>query len=198
MQIRTLLIVGGAWLVGYIAFYARYYDWGRDSACRDRFITTPVQILALFAVPIYLRWRRDLNFDRGRLIVLLFVLIAVWIQISSVIFSYNLEILQIQQAPTKIIVLLRQVNLTAWLTGNFERWKLVANVPQSYLTPDFAVFWPARNVGPRTALLLKMVWGIGLIVNFSMLVWVVRANCKLISSTTRAGGLAGASQPVCV
>jgi len=184
IQIRTLLIVGAAWLMGYIVFYASYYDWGGDSAWGDRFITTPVQITALFAVPIYLRWRRPLNLTRERPIVLLFILVTVWIQISSVFFSYNLEIIQLQHAPTKIIVLLRQINIAAWLTGNFERWKLSASVPLSYLTPGFAVFWPARNFGPRAALWLKVVWGMGLITNFAMLLWVVRVNSKLISAKT--------------
>jgi len=115
---------------------------------------------------------------------LLFILVTVWIQISSVFFSYNLEIIQLQHAPTKIIVLLRQINIAAWLTGNFERWKLSASVPLSYLTPGFAVFWPARNFGPRAALWLKVVWGMGLITNFAMLLWVVRVNSKLISAKT--------------
>jgi hypothetical protein len=51
---RTLLVVSATLLLAYDAFYARYFDFGGDVAWGHRFLTLPVFLIALFAVPLLL------------------------------------------------------------------------------------------------------------------------------------------------
>ena len=51
--IKAYLIATLWLLVMYIIFfYARYFDWSGDFAWGDRYITTPVQLLAMSSVPL--------------------------------------------------------------------------------------------------------------------------------------------------
>jgi len=44
-------------LLAYISFYARYFAWAGDFAWGDRYVSTAVELVALLAVPLLLRWR---------------------------------------------------------------------------------------------------------------------------------------------
>jgi hypothetical protein len=50
--VATLLL-----LVAYISFYARYFAWAGDFAWGDRYVSTAVELAALLAVPLLLRFR---------------------------------------------------------------------------------------------------------------------------------------------
>ena len=51
-------------LLAYIGFYARYTYWAGDFAWGDRYVSTTVELVALVAVPLLMRYR--VSFDRGR------------------------------------------------------------------------------------------------------------------------------------
>src|SRR5262249_5185738 len=53
--LASLLLVGG-----YISFYARYTYWAGDFAWGDRYVSTAVQMVALLALPLLLRYRVNL------------------------------------------------------------------------------------------------------------------------------------------
>ena len=56
MRVTSLLL-----LLGYICFYARYTYWAGDFAWGDRYVSTAVEMAALLAVPLLLRYRGELS-----------------------------------------------------------------------------------------------------------------------------------------
>jgi hypothetical protein len=54
--VATLLL-----LIAYISFYARYFAWAGDFAWGDRYVSTTVEMAALLAVPLLLRYRECLS-----------------------------------------------------------------------------------------------------------------------------------------
>src|SRR5207245_3803090 len=57
--IKSYLPAGLWLLVGYIFFYAKYVVWSGDFAWGDRYLTTPVELLAMISVPLLLRHRSE-------------------------------------------------------------------------------------------------------------------------------------------
>jgi hypothetical protein len=56
-EIKALLVTGFSLLAMYILFYAKYFNWSGDVAWDDRYVTTPVQLMAMISVPLFLRHR---------------------------------------------------------------------------------------------------------------------------------------------
>ena len=48
-------------LLAYLSFYARYFAWAGDDAWGDRYVSTTVELSALLAVPLLLRFRKQLR-----------------------------------------------------------------------------------------------------------------------------------------
>jgi hypothetical protein len=111
-------------LLSYIVFYARYYDWNGNSAWGDRFVTTPVQMLAIISIPVLLRYRASLKLWTSRLGKAI-AAASVAIQIASVFFWHPLELRQMTTLghPTFVIGL-RFLNIIALATGMTDRWGL--------------------------------------------------------------------------
>ena len=126
-------------LLAYIVFYARYYDWSGDAAWGDRFVTTPVQMLALASIPLLMRYRVTLGswaWNVGKAIAATSVII----QIASVFFNHLLELTQIETLKRTIFIIgLRFVNIIAFAIGKTDRWGLGNQHIRSWLlnTPDF-------------------------------------------------------------
>ena len=111
-------------LIAYICFYARYTVWSGDFAWGDRYVSTTVELVALLAVPLLLRYRSEVGklvFAAG--IVLLGISTA--IQFASVTFWLPLEIYQMKTLghPTFVIAL-RMKNIFAFAFGQMEAWGL--------------------------------------------------------------------------
>jgi hypothetical protein len=111
-------------LLAYICFYARYAYWAGDFAWGDRYVSTSVELVALIAVPLLLRYREHL----GRAIwgagcALIFVSLA--IQLASLAFWLPLEIYQMETFghPTFVIAL-RFKNIAAFALGKMDAWGL--------------------------------------------------------------------------
>jgi hypothetical protein len=111
-------------LLGYISFYATYTYWAGDFAWGDRYVSTAVEITALIAVPLLLRYRSALS---GRIWRAGMVLIAgsLIIQFASLAFWLPLEIYQMETLghPTFVIAL-RFKNIAAFTLGKMDAWGL--------------------------------------------------------------------------
>jgi hypothetical protein len=165
-------------LLAYISFYARYTVWSGDSAWGDRYVSTTVELAALLAVPLLLRYRSQV----GRLVwslgVVLIIVSAV-VQATSVAFWLSLEIYQIEILghPT-FVVPLRLENTVAFALGKMDAWGLGTNAmsedPWDYVhisTWNFLPFLLQRTGEAPTWVvnLAFAVWGAGL----AALAWVL-------------------------
>ncbi len=56
-EVRAYAVTSFLLLFAYISFYARYFAWAGDFAWGDRYVSTAVELAALLAVPLLLRWR---------------------------------------------------------------------------------------------------------------------------------------------
>ena len=111
-------------LLAYICFYARYAFWAGDFAWGDRYVSTTVELVALVAVPLLLRYRAHF----GKTIwVAAWALIAasLMIQLASLAFWLPLEIYQMETFghPTFVIAL-RFKNIIAFALGKMDGWGL--------------------------------------------------------------------------
>ena len=111
-------------LLAYICFYARYAYWSGDFAWGDRYVSTAVELVALLAVPLLLRYRETL----GRTIWgagCALILVSLTIQLASLAFWLPLEIYQMEDFghPTFVIAL-RFKNIVAFALGKMDAWGL--------------------------------------------------------------------------
>lgn len=93
-EVRAFAVATWLLLLAYMVLYARYFTWAGDSAWGDRYISSAVELAALLAVPLLLRYRREL----GRAVWsagLAVVGASVVIQLASLAFWLPLELYQI-------------------------------------------------------------------------------------------------------
>jgi hypothetical protein len=111
-------------LAGYIAFYARYTYWAGDFAWGDRYVSTSVELAAMLALPLLLRYRGNLGvwIWRGAIVL---IAVSLCIQIASLAFWLPLEIYQMETLghPTFVIAL-RFRNIAAFALGKMDAWGL--------------------------------------------------------------------------
>ncbi|HZZ14419.1 MAG TPA: hypothetical protein VFE08_00485, partial [Candidatus Sulfotelmatobacter sp.] len=111
-------------LLGYICFYARYTFWAGDFAWGDRYVSTSVELAALLAVPLLVRYRENFSpwIWRGGVGLIVASLV---IQLASLAFWLPLEIYQMEtlRHPT-FVVGLRLKNIAAFALGKMEAWGL--------------------------------------------------------------------------
>jgi hypothetical protein len=157
-------------LFGYICFYARYYAWAGDFAWGDRYVSTAVELAALLAVPLLLRFRNDMNawIWRGGMVL---ILVSLVVQLASLAFWLPLEIYQMETLghPTFVIAL-RLENIVAFALGKMDAWGLNTEAmhwdPWDYVHITTWNFLPflLRRVGavPRWVVdVVFAVWGAG-------------------------------------
>ena len=123
-EVRAYAVTSILLLLGYISFYARYTYWAGDFAWGDRYVSTAVELVALLAVPVLLRYRENLGpmVWRSALVLIFASLI---IQIASLFFWLPLEIYQMESLghPTFVIAL-RFKNIAAFALGKMDAWGL--------------------------------------------------------------------------
>jgi hypothetical protein len=111
-------------LLAYISFYARYFAWAGDFAWGDRYVSATVELVALLAVPLLLRYRGNLSkvVWHGGVVLIAASLV---IQIASLAFWLPLEIYQMEEFghPTFVIAL-RFKNIAAFALGKMDAWGL--------------------------------------------------------------------------
>jgi hypothetical protein len=111
-------------LLAYIGFYARYAYWSGDFAWGDRYVSTTVELVALVAVPLLMRYREHLGTAIWRTGWALIV-VSLTIQLASLAFWVPLEIYQMETLghPTFVIGL-RFKNIFAFALGKMDAWGL--------------------------------------------------------------------------
>lgn len=124
VPVRAYAIASGLMLLAYLSFYARYFAWAGDFAWGDRYVSTCVELVALLAIPLLLKYRRD----AGRAIWTFGIVLlcaSVLIQIVSLMFWLPLEIYQEETFghPTFVIAL-RIKNIVAFALGKMSAWGL--------------------------------------------------------------------------
>jgi hypothetical protein len=111
-------------LLAYLSFYARYFAWAGDFAWGDRYVSTAVEFVALLAIPLLLKYRRDATrvVWAGGVALLI---ASILIQIESLMFWLPLEIYQEETLghPTFVIAL-RAKNIIAFALGKMDAWGL--------------------------------------------------------------------------
>ena len=123
-EVRAYGLTSLLLLLGYISFYARYTYWSGDFAWGDRYVSTAVELVALVAVPLLMRYRE-------RFAVTIWragwgvVVISLIIQLASLAFWVPLEIYQMETLghPTFVIAL-RFKNILAFALGKMDAWGL--------------------------------------------------------------------------
>ncbi len=125
--IRAYAVATLVLLLAYISFYARYFAWAGDFAWGDRYVSTTVELTALLAVPLLLRYRESLSKWMWRAGMSL-IAISLVIQIASLAFWLPLEIYQTETFghPTFVIAL-RFKNIAAFALGKMDAWGLNAD-----------------------------------------------------------------------
>lgn len=169
--VRAYGIVSCLMLLAYLSFYARYFAWAGDFAWGDRYVSTCVELVALMAIPLLLKYR----FEAGRIVWIfgVFLLCAsVVIQIESLMFWLPLEIYQEETLghPTFVIAL-RMKNIVAFALGKMGAWGLnnesMTQDPWDYVHITCWNFLPflLRRVGEAPEWVVRVafaVWYVGL------------------------------------
>jgi len=123
-EVRAYGLTSLLLLLGYISFYARYTYWSGDFAWGDRYVSTAVELVALIAVPLLMRYRErfEVTIWRAGWGV---VAVSLIIQLASLAFWVPLEIYQMETLghPTFVIAL-RFKNILAFALGKMDAWGL--------------------------------------------------------------------------
>jgi hypothetical protein len=123
-QVRAYILASLLLLLGYLCFYARYTYWAGDHAWGDRYVSTAVEMVALLALPLLLRYRAVLSKTVWSAAWVLIVA-SLMIQMASAAFWLPLEIYQMEKFghPT-FVILLRFKNIVAFALGKMDAWGL--------------------------------------------------------------------------
>ncbi len=123
-EVRAYGVTSLLLLLGYIGFYARYTFWAGDFAWGDRYVSTSVELAALAAVPLLMRYRDYLGTAIWRAGCVM-IAVSLVIQLASLAFWLPLEIYQEETLghPTFVIAL-RFKNTVAFALGKMDAWGL--------------------------------------------------------------------------
>ena len=165
-SIRAFVAATMLLLAAYISLYAGYLWWAGDDSWGDRYISTAVELATLLAVPLLLRYRREL----GRGVFALGVTvtaISVAIQFASIAFWLPLEIHQMDNlGPHKFVVAMRLKNVVAAALGKQQAWGLVTDSmkedPWDYVHVTTWNFLPSllRHIGVAPLWAVDILYGV--------------------------------------
>jgi uncharacterized membrane protein (DUF2068 family) len=183
--VRAYALASCFMLVAYLSFYARYFAWAGDFAWGDRYVSTPVELVALLAIPLRLKYRRE----AGRFIQATGVFLlcaAILVQLESLMFWLPLEIYQEETLghPTFVLAL-RAKNIVAFALGKMDAWGL-NNVPMTQDPWDY-VHITTWNFLPF--LLRRVGEAPGWVVHSALAIWLI-ALAALAVTLIRIRGVA--------
>jgi len=133
-EIRAYLVSTALMLLAYIAFHARFDFWSGGAAWGDRYLSIPVQLLALVSVPLLLRHGATMG-QVVRKCGSAIVAAAIGVQLLSVTVWHPLEIEQMQTMGKPVFVIgLRLLNTVAIVLGKMDAWHLTNTYTKAYGT----------------------------------------------------------------
>ncbi|MBZ5725083.1 MAG: hypothetical protein LAP87_08815 [Acidobacteriia bacterium] len=153
-EVRRAILWLTVLLLGYTAFYASYADFGGDVAWGHRFVTLPVQLLCLFAVPLLLTFSGALP-RLLRRTAWAAVCAALVLQAASTTLAPNLEVIQRDRGFGHGVIVNRAVNLVE-IARNRENGSRFAGVPAEWRSLYYFPFQLRFRFGQLAA------WAIGL------------------------------------
>jgi hypothetical protein len=170
-ETRAYLVAAAGLLLGYICFYARYFEWSGDFAWGDRYVSSAAELVAFISVPLLMRYRDQLGWLIWRSGLAL-VAISAAIQIASLAFWLPLEIYQMETLghPTFVIGL-RFKNIVAFALHKMDAWGLTNHAmtedPWDYVHITTWNFLPflLRRVGATPKWVVNttlVIWGCAL------------------------------------
>ena len=123
-EVRAYAVASLVLVAGYISFYARYTYWAGDFSWGDRYVSTPVQMVALLSIPLLMKFRGNFGAWVWRVGMAL-VAVSFVVQVASLMFWVPIEYYQIETFghPTFVIAL-RLKNIAAFALGKMEAWGL--------------------------------------------------------------------------
>ena len=165
-EVRAYAVTSLLLVLGYICLYARYTYWAGDFAWGDRYVSTAVEMVALLAAPLLVRYRANLRVWIWRCSLVLIAASFV-IQVASLAFWLPLEIYQMETLghPTYVIAL-RFKNIVAFGLGKMEAWGLDTEAmhedPWDYVHITTWNFLPflLRRVGAAPAWAVKVAFAV--------------------------------------
>ena len=154
-ELRGLLLWLTVLLLMYMAFYATYYDFGGDVAWGDRFLSLPVQLLSLFAVPLLAMFAKAIHHVPRRA-AWAAVCASVVLQAASTMLAPSLEVIQRGEGYNDGVLVNRAVNLSEVALGrqNSPRFR---GVPMEWRTLYYLPF-QLRYQFPGPAAWAIAVW----------------------------------------
>jgi hypothetical protein len=167
-QMQAFLAAAFIMLCAYIVFYARYFWWAGDFAWGDRYISSAVELTTLLAIPLLLRYRRQLTRTTWHT-ALTVTAASVVIQCASLAFWLPLEIYQMDAfGHHTFVVFLRFKNIAAFALGRRQAWGL--NTPTLFEDPWDAAhitswnFLPSllRHIGAAPIWVVHILYGVWL------------------------------------
>jgi hypothetical protein len=164
-RVGAALVAFAALLLLYDAFYARYFDFGGDAAWGHRFLTLPVQLLALFAAPLLLQM-----YGRLPRVAWAVLLLAIALQALSTTMVPSVEVDQRALGNPHSVLRNRIANLAAIARGRVDEPRF-AGIPREWRTLTYLPF-QLRFRFPRLANWAIAGWWI-LAAAVPALVWAI-------------------------
>jgi hypothetical protein len=185
--IHASVRVAIAWLAVlfllYSTAYASYNDFGGDVAWGHRFVTLPVQLLALFAVPLLLTFTGSLPaFVRGIAWALVFS--AIVLQAASTMLAPNVEVTQREMGDDHGVIVNRAINLAQMATDREDASRF-AGIPKEWRSLYYFPF-QLRFEFPRLARWAIAVW-MALLVLLFVIVGAALQSTGLLDRVRRSG-----------
>jgi hypothetical protein len=162
-DLRILLLVLTLLFFVYCGFYARWMSFGGDVAWGHRFMTLPVHLLCLLAVPLLMTYGSGM--PRAFWAV---VIASVVLQAASTAISPQMEYLQKSMGYGAAVIWNRAVNLEQLATGRQEPAR-IAGIPIEWRTLNYLPF-QLRFRFPGLARWAILAW-LGVLVCLPWLVW---------------------------
>jgi hypothetical protein len=186
-EVRAYGVTSLLLLLGYITFYAKYTYWSGDFAWGDRYVSTAVELVALCAVPLLLRYRNNLGKLMWRAGAVL-IAASFIIQVASLAFWLPLEIYQMETlGHPAFVIALRFKNIVAFALGKMEAWGLNNNAMTQdtwdyvhITTWNFLPFL-LRRVGAAPGWVVNVSFAIWFAA-IAALAWILQRLLKTISS----------------
>jgi len=162
-DLRILLLGLTLLFFVYCGFYARWMSFGGDVAWGHRFMTLPVQLLCLLAVPLLLTYGSGLPRALWALVIA-----SVVLQAASTAISPQMEFQQKSMGYGKAVIWNRAVNLEQLATGRQEPAR-IAGIPIEWRSLNYLPF-QLRFRFPGLARWAILAW-LGVLACLPWLVW---------------------------
>ncbi|MBV8903467.1 MAG: hypothetical protein JOZ22_07505 [Acidobacteriia bacterium] len=141
-EVRAYLVSCAVLLIAEIAVHARLWFWSGDVAWGDRYLSAPVQLAGLIAVPLLMRHRLEIG-TALQFIAKPLLAGAVLIQLASVALWYPLEFDQMKTISKPVFVVgLRFWNILAMCSGKMYEWRLTNSWTDAAVRARTAYLWP--------------------------------------------------------